>query len=127
MAGVQISDWAMVKSMPGQGNMEDRVLPMHLAPPLHDTDGSKGTAGCYVLAPVPSQDRCQNQVETTHGTALGSPTPDFSSGFTPEASALPEGVPPKAATRQWQFFLRVYSQSLCLSLSSHKAVADWWW
>ena len=36
-------------------------------------------------------------LSTTHGTALGSPTPDFSSGFTPEAFAYP-----KAATRQWQ-------------------------
>ena len=99
MAGVQISDWAMVESMPGQIDMEDRVLPMHLAPPLHVTGGSKGTVDCYILAPVPPQDRCQSQVE--YNTALGSPTPDFFSRFTPEAFAYP--------------------------LSGHKAVADWWW
>ena len=30
---------------PGHCNMEDRLLPMQLVPPLHPTDGSKGTAG----------------------------------------------------------------------------------
>ena len=39
------------------------MLPMHHAPPLHDAGGSKGTAGCYILAPAPSQGRCQNRVE----------------------------------------------------------------
>ena len=101
MAGVQISDWAMVESMPGQEDMEDRVLPMHLAPPLHVTGGSKGTDDCYILAPVPSQDRCQNQVEYNTWDCL--------------------------RVSDSGFFLRVYSRSLCLSLSSHKAVADWWW
>ena len=79
----------MVESMPGQNDMEDRVLPMHLAPPLHVTGGSKGTDDCYILAPVPSQDRCQNQVEYNTRDCLRSPTPDFSSGFTPEAFAYP--------------------------------------
>ena len=101
MAGVQISDWAMVKSMLGQKNMEDRVLPMHLAPPLHVTGGSKGTVDCYILAPVPPQDRCQSQVEYNTWNCL--------------------------RVSDSGFFLRVYSRSLCSSLSGHKAVADWWW
>ena len=60
---VLLTSLQVEESMPGQNDMEDRVLPMHLAPPLHVTGGSKGTAGCYILAPEPSQDRCQNQVE----------------------------------------------------------------
>ena len=30
---------------PGHCDMEDRLLPMQPVPPLHPTDGSKGTAG----------------------------------------------------------------------------------
>ena len=97
MAGVQISDWAMVVSMPGQKDMEDRMLPMHLAPPLHVTGGSKGTAGCYILAPEPSQDRCQNQVEYNTWDCL--------------------------RVSDSGFFLMVYSRSLCFTKRSHKAVA----
>ena len=87
----------MVESMPGQKDMEERVLPMHLAPPLHVTGGPKGTAGCHVLVPVPSQDRCQSQVENNTWNCL--------------------------RVSDSGFFLRVYSRSLCFAKSSHEAVA----
>ena len=73
------------------------MSPMHLAPPLHDTSGSKGTAGCYILALVPSQDRCQNRVEYNTRDCLRVSDSGLFSGFTPIAFAFP-----KAATRQWQ-------------------------
>ena len=77
------------------------MSPMHHAPPLHDTSGSKGTAGCYVLALAPSQDRCQNQVVFNTWNCL--------------------------RVSDSGFFLWVYSQSLCYFHSGHKAVADLWW
>ena len=96
-----VSVWALVGSKPGQNDMEDKMLPMQHAPPLHVSDGSKGTAGCYNLAPEPSQDRCQNRVEYNARNCL--------------------------RVSDSGFFLRVYSRSLCLSKSGHKAVADSWW
>ena len=77
------------------------MSPMHHAIPLHDTSGSKGTAGCYILALVPSQDRCQNRVEYNARDCL--------------------------RVSDSGFFFRVYSRSLCFSQSGHKAVADSWW
>ena len=97
----KVSDWALVGSKPGQKDMEDKMLPMHHAPPLHVASVSKGTAGCYVLALATSQDRCQNQVEYNSWNCLRVSDSGFS---------------------VW-----VYSHSLCFSQSDHKAVADSWW
>ena len=94
-----ISDWALVGSKPGQKGMEDRMLPMQHAPPLHGASVSKGTAGCYILALTPSQDRCQDQVVYNAWNCLRVSDSGFFSGFTPIAFAFP-----KAAIRQWQIF-----------------------
>ena len=89
-----ISDWALVGSKPGQKGMEDRMLPMQHAPPLHGASVSKGTAGCYILALTPSQDRCQDQVVYNAWKCLRISNSRFFSGFTLIAFAFP-----KATTR----------------------------
>ena len=99
-----ISDWALVGSKPGQKGMEDRMLPMQHAPPLHGASVSKGTAGCYILALTPSQDRCQDQVVYNAWNCLRVSDSGFLSGFTPIAFAFP-----KATTRQWQIFSSGFS------------------
>ena len=69
--------------------MENRLLPMYHVPPLHVTDGAKGTTrslqfGISAVAGAARTSWIQLRA------AFGTPTPDFSSRFTPEAFSMSE-------------------------------------
>ena len=81
--------------------MEGQLLPTQQTSPLIAAEGSKGMTGQYSLASVAPQEL---PVMTIQGqTALGTPAPDFLSGFTP--LAFPMGG---YATRQRRFGIRVF-------------------
>ena len=99
--------------------MEEKLLPMQQALPLHVTEMIhwKGKSQYTWLIPATSQElpeRCCRQ----RRPALGAPTPDFSSGSTPEAFPV-NGH----AAMQWRFQIRIFLPlALHKPMVSHKAV-----
>ena len=74
-------------SKPGSCYMEDRQLPMQYVPLSTSVMDPKEQQGHYSLAPAPPQDLPEGSCKQRR-TALGAPTPDFSSMFTPEAFSM---------------------------------------
>ena len=64
--------------------MEDRLLPMQPVPLSILLTDPKEQQGCYSFVPTGSQELPERSWGQ-HRAALGVPTPDFSSRFTPEA------------------------------------------
>ena len=69
--------------------MENRLLPMYHVPPLHVTDEAKGTTGSLQFGTSAVAGAARTSWVQLRA-ALGAPTPDFSSRFTPEAFSMNE-------------------------------------
>ena len=69
--------------------MENRLLPMYHVPPLHITDGAKGTTGSLQFGTSAVAGAARTSWIQLRA-ALGAPTPDFPSRFTPEAFSMNE-------------------------------------
>ena len=72
--------WAMIYGGPAVAHVARPPLSTSLIDP-------KEQRNCYSLAPVPSQELPKRGC-IQQRTALGAPTPDFSSRFTPEAFSM---------------------------------------
>ena len=69
--------------------MENRLLAMYHVPPLHVTDGAKGTTGSLQSGTCAVAGAARTSCIQLRA-ALGTPTPDFSSRCTPEAFSMSE-------------------------------------
>ena len=78
---VRMYAWAIIYGGPA-------VAHVARPPPLSTSQiDPKEQRNCYSLAPVPSQELPERGCRQQR-TALGAPTPDFSSRFTPEAFSM---------------------------------------
>ena len=69
--------------------MENMLLPMYHVPPLHVTDGAKGTTGSLQFGTSAVAGAARTSWIQLRD-ALGTRTPDFASRFTPEAFSMGE-------------------------------------